>query len=577
MAEAILSAGTFINENDVSFVQSAPVAVGAAFIGPTVKGPVEEPTIITSYGDYQRTFGDTFYSSSIKKEFLTSLAVKSYFQQGGQTALITRVVSGSFTSAANTQISASAKGSTQPFTLATLGKGAIYNSSGSLRSDGSLASGSSDNVRWEISGVNNSSGVFSLTIRRGDDNHKSKIILETFSNLSLDPNSDRYVEYVIGNQYKSKRTDGSSTFVDVFGEYPNKSKYVRVSAVNLPTPSYILTDGSTVGTDSSGTSYSASLPIAGSGSFTGATGNIVVGGDNYFSQISGSTTRSQGLTAGNYTDAITILGNSDEYRFKVITTPGLTYDGFSTTLDSLVSLAEDRGDCIAVIDLVGYKSTVSEVTAEAAGVNSSYAAAYWPWIQIPTSMGKNEFVPASTIIPGVYAFTERTKAPWFAPAGIVNGGIPNAIQPERKLVRTERDTLQASNVNPIANLPGVGVVVYGQKTLQKKASALDRVNVRNLLSELKAFVKNISDGLAFEQNTINTRNRFLSQVRPYMESVVDRQGLYAFEVVMDDTLNTPDVVDRNQIIGKIRIQPTKTAEFIILDFTIDPTGTNFGA
>jgi phage tail sheath protein FI len=180
-------------------------------------------------------------------------------------------------------------------------------------------------------------------------------------------------------------------------------------------------------------------------------------------------------------------------------------------------------------------------------------------------------------MPGVFAFTDRSSAPWFAPAGLVRGGIPGVIQAERKLTKTNRDTLYDGKVNPIATFPGTGVAVFGQKTLQTKASALDRVNVRRLLIELKKFFGDQARNLVFEQNTINTRNRFLSVVTPYMDSVVQRQGLYAFRIVMDETNNTNDVIDRNQLVGQIYIQPSKTAEFIILDFTIEPTGATFVA
>ena len=176
----------------------------------------------------------------------------------------------------------------------------------------------------------------------------------------------------------------------------------------------------------------------------------------------------------------------------------------------------------------------------------------------------------------MYAFTDGSSAPWFAPAGLVRGGIPTVLQAERKLTRSERDTLYTSNVNPIATFPGQGIAVFGQKTLQSKASALDRVNVRRLLIELKKFVGDQANNLVFDQNTITTRNKFLSAVNPFLDSVVQRQGLYSFRVVMDDTNNTADVIDRNQLIGQIFIQPSKTAEFIVLDFTLEPTGATFG-
>ena len=584
MAETLISPGVLARENDISFIAPAPLEAGAALLGPTVKGPVEEPTVVTSYGQYQRVFGTTFASGSNKYEYLTSLAAKSYFEQGGNSVLVTRVVSGSFTAASNTTIAAANK-TEQPFTLQTLSKGALLNnatgsSSGSAvhNSDGSITLGDADNLRWEIANLNNEQGTFSLLIRRGDDNTKNKIILETFNDLSLDPNSENYIERVVGNQRKTKSTDGSVTYIKSVGEYVNRSRYVRIAAVNLPTLNYTSTDGLTVGTDGLSVSFSGSLPVASSGSFQGATGNLFSGGfDKYFENIINANT--QGVQASSYADAISILENKDEYVFNIISAPGLIYDfgDHKTQIDSIISLAQTRGDAIAVVDVEQYGATVSNVTAAASTLNSSYAATYWPWLQTQSSTGKNVWIPASTVIPGVYAFTDGAAAPWFAPAGLTRGGIPNVIQAERKLTRAQRDTLYNKNVNPIATFPGAGISVFGQKTLQKKKSALDRVNVRRLLINLKKFVNDVSRTLVFEQNTNTTRELFLSQVNPFLESVVQRQGLFAFRVVMDESNNTPDVIDRNQLIGQIFIQPAKTVEFIVLDFTIEPTGATFGA
>jgi len=146
MAETLISPGVLARENDISFIAPAALEAGAAIIGPTVKGPVEEPTLVTSYGEYSRIFGTTFTSGSTKQEFLTSLAVKSYFGQGGNSVLVSRIVSGAFAAADNTHISSSDNGSVQPFTIATLGKGTIYNNSGSQTTDGSLPLGSEDNL-----------------------------------------------------------------------------------------------------------------------------------------------------------------------------------------------------------------------------------------------------------------------------------------------------------------------------------------------------------------------------------------------------------------------------------------------
>jgi len=580
MAETIISPGVFARENDLSFVTPAPAEAGTAFIGPTVKGPVEIPTVVTSYGQYQRLFGSTFESGSTKQEFLTSIAVRNFFSQGGSTALVTRVVNGSFTRATSTHISSSAKDSSQPFTLQTLGEGTIFNNStgvddpGALNSDGSLVSGSADNLRWEVSNINNAKGTFTLSVRGGNDSTKEKVVLETFSNLSLDPNSANFISARIGDQVQTISVTGNDAYVQLTGSYANRSNYIRVASVDLQTLNYLGNDGATVNTDSDGVSYSGSLPIVGSGSFHGATGDIVAGGDVYYNGFS-SAANIQGLANTDYNDVLTLLTNKDDYQFNVIVAPGLHSNNHNQTVNTLISLAESRGDCIAVIDTSDMGLNPSDVVGYANGVNSSYAATYYPNVQVTTETGRNQFVPPSVVIPGVYAANDNSSAPWFAPAGLVRGGIPGVIQAERKLTKIQRDTLYDANVNPIATFPGTGIAVFGQKTLQKKATALDRVNVRRLLIELKKFFGDQARNLVFEQNTIATRNRFLSAVNPYLESVVQRQGLYAFRVVMDDSNNTADVIDRNQLVGQVFIQPAKTAEFIVLDFSIEPTGASF--
>ena len=144
-----------------------------------------------------------------------------------------------------------------------------------------------------------------------------------------------------------------------------------------------------------------------------------------------------------------------------------------------------------------------------------------------------------------------------------------------RLLQSDRDTLYEARVNPIANFVNDGVCIWGQKTLQARPSALDRVNVRRLLIAVKKFIASSTRFLVFEQNTASTRARFLSIVNPYLEQVKAQQGLFAFRVIMDETNNTPDVIDQNILYGQLFLQPTRTAEFIVLDFNIQPTGASF--
>jgi phage tail sheath protein FI len=314
--------------------------------------------------------------------------------------------------------------------------------------------------------------------------------------------------------------------------------------------------------------------LNGSGSFSGATGDIM-GNAQYYNTITDGN-RSQGIPSGSYSNMINLLSNTDDYKFNLLLTPGLFDSLQPSQVTSIISNTQNRGDNLFVLDLVPYNSQVATVVTQAASRNTSYAASYWPWVQVldPDS-GQQVWVPASTVLGGVYAFNDSVAEPWFAPAGINRGGLGQVIRAERKLAQSDRDTLYSGKVNPIATFPGQGTVVYGQKTLQTKASALDRVNVRRLLISLKSYISQVANNLVFEQNSVATRNSFLAQVNPYLESVQQRQGLYAFKVVMDESNNTADVVDRNEMVGQIYIQPTKTAEFIYLDFNITPTGTTF--
>jgi phage tail sheath protein FI len=572
MAETLISPGVLARENDNSFITQQPVTVGAALIGPTVKGPVEIPTLCTTYSSYLNKFGSIFLSGGQEYSYFTSIAAYNYFQQGGQSLLVTRVVSGSFSEATVTGGAISGSNTSGSFTLKTISEGTIMNNSGSLGTNGILSSGSSDNVRWQITGVDTGSGQFSLLIRQGNDTTTEPIVLETWPNLSLDPTEDNYIARVIGDSRKTLVTDGDGvSYIQEVGNYPNNSNYVYVSAVQQPTPNYFNNNGTAQN------AFTGSIPTAASGTFTGATGDLFYGGGAaYYSQSGVAADNIQGISGSNYDKAISLMANQDDYRFNVISVPGLTMDINASQVTTLVNTIQSRGDAIAVIDTVPYNATINTTVTEANLINSSYAATYWPWVQtIDPGTGQLVYVPASTLIPAVYAFNDNVSEPWFAPAGINRGGLDTVVRAERKLTQSQRNTLYTGNVNPIATFPGTGVVVYGQKTLQKKASALDRVNVRRLLIALKSYISQVANNLVFEQNTIATRNQFLSQVNPYLESVQQRQGLYAFRVIMDDSNNTPDVIDRNQMIGQIYLQPTKTAEFIYLDFNILPTGATF--
>ena len=278
----------------------------------------------------------------------------------------------------------------------------------------------------------------------------------------------------------------------------------------------------------------------------------------------------------SYKRAINAISNPDEYDINLLALPGVIHEYHPSVTNHAIDKIENRADAFFVLDGSRYGRTIQGAIDDVKTLDSNYVATYYPWIKILDEVkNKPTWVPPSVVLPGVYSNNDRIGQEWFAPAGLNRGGLTEVLEAQTRLTNLERDDLYENRINPIATFPGQGVVVFGQKTLQGKPSALDRVNVRRLLINLRKFIASSSRFLVFEQNTAALRNRFLNIANPYLEEVQANSGLSAFRVVMDDSNNTPDVVDRNQLVGQIFIQPTRTAEFIVLDFVVQPTGAAF--
>jgi len=287
-----------------------------------------------------------------------------------------------------------------------------------------------------------------------------------------------------------------------------------------------------------------------------------------------STSTASGSVA--YKRAINAISNPDEFDINLLVTPGVVHSLHSAVTNHAISKVEARADAMYILDSAGYSDNIQTVKSTIKTLDSNYVATYYPWVKIiDRDTTRPVWVPPSVVLPGVISYTDQVAHEWFAPAGLNRGGLTSVVEAKTRLTHAERDDLYENRINPIASFPGQGVVVFGQKTLQSKPSALDRINVRRLLIGLRKFIASSSRYLVFEQNSAALRNRFLNIVNPYLEQVQSNSGLSAFRVVMDDTNNTPDVVDRNQLVGQIFIQPTRTAEFIVLDFVVQPTGAAF--
>jgi hypothetical protein len=301
-------------------------------------------------------------------------------------------------------------------------------------------------------------------------------------------------------------------------------------------------------------------------------GAYIEAGNTQGFDISNST--ADGYTS--YKKALDTISNADEFDINMIATPGVVHSLHSAITNYAKDVCEDRGDSFYVMDSVGINDNIATAVATTEGFDSNYAATYYPWVKIlDFDRNKPIWVPPSVVLPGVIAFNDRVSAEWFAPAGLNRGGLTEVVEVKSRLTHAERDTLYEARINPIAVFPSTGVCVWGQKTLQGRPSALDRINVRRLLIAAKKFIASSTRYLVFEQNTSQTRSRFLNIVTPYLESIQQRQGLYAFRVIMDESNNTPDIIDRNILYGQLFLQPAKTAEFIILDFNVQSTGAAF--
>jgi hypothetical protein len=482
-------------------------------------------------------------------------------------------------------------------------------------------------------------GTFTVVVRDFNDTNKKRNVLETYSNVNLDPNSPNYISRVIGDRKRSISPSGKIT---ENGDWVNNSKYIRVSALNesspvqavpfghgayslpvnagansslVPTVTFLTASATQYGgidldfnadnkiylkpiPSSAGVGSNSVFGLDSSNGGTLAVGStsaqFVVSFQEGFDGLSPLTPINKGadINAGNtqgfdltnststgtqsYDKVIAALSNADEFDINMVVAPGVSKNQHSSVFSSILDLVEGRSDAFYIADAGTPSTTLDQTVTEASGVDSNYAAFYYPWIKtIDVNTNKLITVPPSVLLPGVFASNDRVAAEWFAPAGLNRGGLIGAVSVLDRLTQSEKDTLYEGKVNPIVQFPGQGIVVFGQKTLQDKPSALDRINVRRLLLTVRKYIASTSRYLVFEQNTPETRNRFLNIVNPYLEAIQQRQGLYAFRVIMDDSNNTPDVIDRNILAGAIYLQPTKTAEFIQIDFNILPTGAAF--
>jgi len=295
--------------------------------------------------------------------------------------------------------------------------------------------------------------------------------------------------------------------------------------------------------------------------------------------------------------AVDTIADPEVVDMNVLMAPGLTQ---TTLTEHMINVCEDRGDSMALIDLPDvylptheiYKSSTSARIGttptqavndfKARRVDSSYGATFYPWVQTrDEESGKMLWIPPTVAMLGVLGSSERKTQVWFAAAGFNRGslsdgaaGIPITGITER-LSSKERDTLYKGRINPIAHFVDNGIVLFGQKTLQARRSALDRINVRRLVIHMKKQISVISSKILFEQNVQATWDRFKGLVEPFLANVKTEFGITDYRLVLDETTTTPDLIDQNILYAKIMIKPARAIEYIAIDFVITSTGASF--
>lgn len=282
--------------------------------------------------------------------------------------------------------------------------------------------------------------------------------------------------------------------------------------------------------------------------------------------------------SASYIDAINILSNPDIYDFDILATPGVHSANVGEIPQLAINMVRGRGDAFYLLDIgtdasdmdANGRMSIASALSEVAKYDTSYAATYYPWIRF-----QGKVIPPSIQMLGVYAFNDRAGGPWYAPAGFRRGSLRGGITPTRPLTQSQRDELYKENINPISSFTNQGSAVFGQKTLQSKASVLDRVNVRRMLLKVRKDISRIARTFLFEQNSATVREQLLNRVNNVLSSVQSANGLTEFRAILDETTTTPDLIDRNIMMGKIFLKPTSAAEVIVFDFTVSPQGASF--
>lgn len=512
-------------------------------------------------------------------------------------------------------------------------------------------------------------GSFDVLVRAFDDTDLRPVVLERFSQLSMDPSDKNYILRRIGD-IKEEFDTTQRKFIVREGTRPNKSQYIRVELTTTSSPpaqalpwgfrGYPKLSFSGSATAGTGRNIVPSLPYTvnqndGNGTFnenicfgvlfvsggiadrmrafpdipdgdlamTGSdtdfslralSGTVISGQNRYWYNT--STTNYAPIYASGSVQKFTVpfYGGFDGWDLRVADPLYLANSAGDTTIgvvsakravdcisnpdyigmnlvaapgihnlkvtDHIRTMANKRKDVFYVMDVTGSSVSEANEALKNREIDDNYTACYYPDLKIDDKTNNVVVRVAPSVgLVGVLAYNDRVAEPFYAPAGMTRGSLSKfgVIDVVDRLDHEDRDDLYANRLNPIATFPDVGIAVFGQKTLQLRASALDRVNVRRLMILAKGAVASAARELLFEPNDADTWQRFTNKVNPILDRIRQSQGLNRFKVIMDATTNSADAIDRNEMYGKIFLEPTRAAEFIQVDFIITATGVSFAS
>ena len=480
--------------------------------------------------------------------------------------------------------------------------------------------------------------TFDVLVRQYGDTDKTPVILEQYTQVTLNPNATNYIGLAIGDRYNYY--DKVNGKVVSEGNFDNISSYIRVVVSDIVAQGNIVPNTSISGHENLletiagfGDLYripAATYTVSNSGSYIysgfdyanvdntnnylnpvpleAQPGNnspfTLPSNDNKFilpfqggtdgmsyatiknigDKISNDGTNvfgydlSSSNTAGYtaFAQAIDILSNKQLHKYGILVIPGIIQQYHGAVTEYAQAMVESRGDAVYLRDLTGVNETVPTAISVASGLNSSYSATYYPWVKvIDIGSSKAIYVPPTVYVPQVIAYSDKVSAPWYAPAGTGRGTIGGAIDTKNRLTNAEGGALYNAKINPLMKAPNTGVVIMGQKTLQQADNDLNRLNVRRLLITLKDYIGNIANDLVFEQNVNATRNAFLAKINPYLQSVQSGKGIVAFKTTCDATNNSSTDTARHILNCKIQIIPAESIEFVLLEFDLTPQGATF--